>query len=142
VNTLKGSADDKMVLKIDVTEKPTGTFSFGGGYSSVENVFAMASISQRNLFGRGHILQLKAEVGGSTNRYTFSFTEPWLFDIPLSAGFDMYNWERDYDTYDKDSKGGGIRFGYPVYDFTRLYTSYSYDIGDIKTSIRRMLPNL
>ncbi len=132
LNTLKGSADDQMVLKIDVTEKPTGTFSFGGGYSSVENVFAMASVSQRNLFGRGQILQLKAEVGGSTNRYTLSFTEPWLFDIPLSAGFDMYNWERDYDTYDKDSKGGGVRFGYPVYDFTRLYLSYAYDIGDIK----------
>ena len=132
LSTTKGSADDKMIVKIDVTEKPTGTFSFGGGYSSVENVFAMASVSQRNLFGRGQILQLKAEVGGTTNRYTFSFTDPWLFDIPLSAGFDMYNWERDYDTYDKDSEGGGIRFGYPVYDFTRLYLSYSYDIGDIK----------
>lgn len=132
VNTSKGSADDKMVLNINVTEKPTGTFSFGGGYSSVENVFAMASISQRNLFGRGQILQLKAEVGGSTNRYTFSFTEPWLFDIPLSAGFNLYNWERDYDTYDKDSKGGGVSVGYPVYDFTRLHMSYSYDIGDIK----------
>ncbi len=131
VNTQKGSADDKMILKIDVTEKPTGTFSFGGGYSSVENLFAMASISQRNLFGRGQILQLKAEVGGTTSRYTFSFTEPWLFDIPLSAGFDLYNWERDYDTYDKDSKGGGVRFGYPVFDFTRIYLSYRYDIGDI-----------
>ncbi|MBW2643102.1 MAG: outer membrane protein assembly factor BamA, partial [Deltaproteobacteria bacterium] len=39
VDTVKGSADDKMILKIDVTEKPTGTFSFGAGYSSVENVF-------------------------------------------------------------------------------------------------------
>ena len=34
VDSLKGSADDKMVLKIDVTEKPTGMFTFGAGYSS------------------------------------------------------------------------------------------------------------
>jgi outer membrane protein insertion porin family len=131
VNTIRGSGDDQMILKIDVSEKPTGTFSFGGGYSSVENLFAMASISQRNLFGRGQVVQLKAEVGGTTSRYTFSFTEPWLFDIPLSAGFDLYNWDRDYNTYDKNSTGGGVRFGYPVADYTRVYLSYSYEIADI-----------
>lgn len=132
VNTVKGSADDQMVLKIDVTEKPTGTFSFGGGYSSTEDLFAMASITQRNLFGLGQILQLKAELGGSSTRFTTSFTEPWLFDIPLSAGVDLYKWERDYDTYDKDSLGGAIRFGYPVFDYTRFYLSYGYDIGEIQ----------
>ncbi|QTA92236.1 outer membrane protein assembly factor BamA [Desulfonema magnum] len=140
LNTLKGSSDDRIIIRLDVTEKPTGTFSFGGGYSSVENVFAMASVSQRNLFGRGQILQLKAELGGTTNRYTLSFTEPWLFDIPLSAGFDLYNWERDYDTYDKDSKGGGVRLGYLIYDFTRLYLSYSYDVGDIEIIDRAEAP--
>lgn len=132
VDTQQGSSDNQMVLKIDVTEKPTGQFSFGGGYSSIENVFFMASVSQRNLFGRGQLLQLKGEIGGTTNRYTLSFTEPWLFDIPLSAGFDIYNWKRDYDTYDKDSKGGAVRFGYPIWDFTRFYIKYAYDIGEIE----------
>ena len=60
-----------------------------------------------------------------------SFTEPWLFDIPLSAGFDIYNWDRDYDTYTRKSTGGAVRFGYPVYDYTRAYLSYRYDISDI-----------
>ncbi|TES88009.1 MAG: outer membrane protein assembly factor BamA [Desulfobacteraceae bacterium] len=131
VNTVKGSDDEKMILKIDVTEKPTGTFSFGGGYSSIENLFAMASISQRNLFGRGQVLQLKAELGGVTTRYNLSFTEPWLFDIPLSAGFNLYNWKTEYDTYDRDSIGGGVRFSYPVFDFVRAYISYAYDDADI-----------
>lgn len=132
VNTPRGSSDDKMILKIDVTEKPTGMFSFGGGYSSVEHLFVMASISQRNLFGRGQVLQLKGEWGGKTNRYNLSFTEPWLFDIPLSAGFDLYNWQTDYDTYDKDGQGGGVRFGYAVYDYTRAYLKYTYDVSEIK----------
>ncbi|MBN1931215.1 MAG: outer membrane protein assembly factor BamA [Desulfobacterales bacterium] len=131
VDTLKGSNDDQMLLKIDVKEKPTGIFSFGAGYSSVENVFVMGSIAQRNFLGYGQTLQLKAEIGGTTNRFTLSFTEPWLFDIPLSAGIDVYNWDRDYDDYDKNSKGGGIRFGYPIYDFTRAYLSYSYEVADI-----------
>jgi len=131
VNTTKGSADDKMILKIDVTEKPTGAFSFGAGYSSMESLFAMVSISQRNLFGRAQILNLRAQVGKRTTSYTLSFTEPWLFDIPLSAGFDLYDTTRDYDTYDKDSLGGSLRFGYLIFDYTRAFLSYNYDRADI-----------
>jgi outer membrane protein insertion porin family len=140
VDTLKGSTDDKMVLKIDVTEKPTGTFSFGAGYSSVEKVFGMASISQRNLFGLGQVLALKAQLGSVSNRFTLSFTEPWLCDMPMSAGFDLYSWEYDYDTFDKDSKGGGIRFGYPVHEFTRFYLTYALDFADI-TNIEKDAPD-
>ncbi|MFH0994129.1 MAG: outer membrane protein assembly factor BamA [Pseudomonadota bacterium] len=131
VNTTKGSEPDKMILDIDVKEKPTGTFSFGGGYSSVENMFVVGSVAQRNLFGRGQLLQLKAQIGGQTTRYTLSFTEPWLFDIPLSAGFDLYNQNRNYDSYKLNAVGGVIRFGYPIYDYTRLYLAYGYDISDM-----------
>ncbi len=132
INTSKGSTDDKLILKLDVAEKPTGTFSFGGGYSSVENAFNVGSVAQRNLFGLGQILELRGQIGSVTQRYTLSFTEPWLFDIPLSAGFDIYNWKRDYDTYYRNSKGGTLRAGYPVFDYTRLYLSYGYDISDIE----------
>ena len=131
-DTTKGSADDKMILKIDVTEKPTGAFSFGAGYSSIDQLFAMVSISQRNLFGRAQVLNLKGQLGGRTTTYTFSFTEPWLFDIPLSAGIDLYNMTMDYDTYDKDSLGGSLRFGYQVFDYTRLNFSYNYERANIK----------
>jgi len=132
VNTSQGSADDKMIVKLDVTEKPTGSFSFGGGYSSVDRVFAMAAITQRNLFGKGQILSLRGQVGSRTTDYTLSFTEPWLFDIPLSAGFDLYNTSHDYDTYDKDSVGGTLRASYPVLEDTRAYFSYNYDLADIE----------
>ncbi len=131
VDTTRGSDDDKMVLKIDVTEKPTGAFSFGGGYSNVESVFGMVSVSERNLFGRAQTLGLKVYLGGKTTRFDISFVEPWLFDIPLSAGFDIYNWEYDYDTYDKHAVGGGVKFGYPVFSWTRLYVSYSLESVDI-----------
>jgi len=132
VNTVKGTSDDKVILKIDVTEKPTGTFSFGAGYSTVENIFGMVSISQNNLFGRGQILELDAQLGGTTTLYRINFTEPWLFDIPLSARFNVFDWETDYDSYDRDSKGGGVRFSYPVYNFLRASIGYTYEVSDIE----------
>ena len=131
VDTRKGSTEDSMVLRVDVKEKPTGAFSFGGGYSSVEDVFVMGSVSQKNLFGRGQVLELKGTLGGTSSRYTLSFTEPWLFDIPLSFGVDLYKWDRDYDTYDKEATGGGLRFSYPVFDYTRVYLGYKYEVADI-----------
>ncbi|OGP61171.1 MAG: outer membrane protein assembly factor BamA [Deltaproteobacteria bacterium RBG_13_49_15] len=132
VQTLPGSSDETMVLKIDVTERSTGAFSVGAGYSSEDDLFAMASITQRNLFGRGQLATLEAHVGGTSDRYNISFTEPWLFDIPLSSGFDLYRWRKDYDTYDKDSAGGVLRSSYPVYRDTRFYLSYTYEIVNIE----------
>ena len=131
VDTVKGDSDEKMILKIDVKDKSTGSFNVGGGYNSEEKGFFMGSISQRNLFGRGQILKFDAQIGKTTNRFILNFTEPWLFDIPLSAGIDIFNWEKDYDSYDKKSTGGGLRFGYKLFDYTRAYLSYSYDIAHV-----------
>jgi len=132
VNTIKGSADDKTRLRIDVIEKNTGAFSFGAGYGNVENLFLTASVAERNLFGRSQTLSLKGQVGTKTTRYTLSFTEPWLFDIPLSAGADIYNWNYSFSDYDKDSIGAKLRLGYPLFDYTRGYLTYNYDIANIK----------
>jgi len=132
INTKKGSADDLMILDINVAEKPTGAFTFGGGYSSTENVFATGSITQRNFLGKGQRLSLEAQLGSRTTAFIFSFTEPWLFDIPLSATIDLYNWEKSYDTYDTDTIGAGFKIGYPIFDFTRVSCGYSFSIADIQ----------
>ena len=131
VDTLEGSADDKMVLKIDVVEKATGSFSLGGGYSSVEHAYGTASVDQRNLFGRGQNLQLKGQISGVSQTYMLSFTEPYFLDKRLSAGFDIYNRARDYNSYDRDSFGGKLRLSFPTWDYTRLYWNYSYDVSDV-----------
>ena len=131
VNTVKGSSDDKMRLKINVTEKNTGAFSFGAGFGNVENVFLTSSISERNLFGRGQTLSLQAQLGSKTTKYTLSFTEPWLFDIPLSANTEVYNWVYNFNDYDKDSIGGSFGLSYPLIDYTRGFLTYTYDIANI-----------
>ena len=131
VDTSKGSADDKMVLKIDVAEKSTGSFSFGAGYGNVESVFGTAQISERNLFGRGQTLGLQGILGAKTQKVILSFTEPYIYDIPLAGTVKIYDWVYDYDDYEKDSIGGSIGLGYPVFDYTRFGLTYLYDISDI-----------
>lgn len=131
VDTREGSSEDKMILDIDVDEKATGSFSLGAGYSAVENFYVMSSISERNFLGRGQRIELRGQLGGESEQFRFIFTEPWLFDIPLSATVEGYNWERDYNDYERSSRGGLVRFGYPLFDYTRGYISYAYDISEI-----------
>ncbi|CAO0820182.1 outer membrane protein insertion porin family [Desulfarculales bacterium] len=132
ITTAKGSTPERMDLKIDVKEKRTGQFSVGAGYSTVDKFMIMGRIGEANLFGRGQQLELKGQVGGTSTRYTISFTEPWLFDRPVSAGVDLYDWQRDYYTSSKDSIGGRIRLGWPTpFRSVRLYTYYTYEVADI-----------
>ncbi|MDA8137729.1 MAG: outer membrane protein assembly factor BamA [Desulfobacteraceae bacterium] len=133
VDTLKGSADDKMTLKLDVKEKATGSFSFGVGYSSEQNLFFTGSITEHNLFGRGQTLGLTGSIGSRTSMFNLSFTEPYLFDTPLRFTANVYNQEQreNESSYTRKSHGGGVQFGYPVWDYTRVYAGYNLDFTDI-----------
>lgn len=132
VNTREGSSEDRMILDIDVEEKETGSLSFGAGYSAVEKLYVMGSVSERNFLGRGQKAELRLQTGSESRQFRFLFTEPWLFDIPLSATAEAYNWERDYDDYERKSKGGLVRFGYPLFDYTRGYISYGLDVSEVE----------
>jgi len=116
----------KMNVTVNVKEKSTGQFSIGAGYSSVDSFMLMGEISENNFLGRGDRLSLAANVSGTSNRFNLSYTNPHLRDSELSVGTDVFNWFREYDDYDKDSKGGAIRFGYPIFEKWRGYGSYSY----------------
>jgi len=146
VNTERGSSDDKMILDINIKEGPTGMFSLGAGYSSVEKTIVMGEIAQNNLFGTGQSLSARASVSTVSTKYNISFTEPWLFDKPLSAGVDLYNWEYEYDEYTKNSFGGKLRFGFPLGpEFTTGIVSYTYDdseISDIQETAAQVIKDM
>jgi outer membrane protein insertion porin family len=146
VNTERGSSDDKMILDVNIKEGSTGMFSLGVGYSSAEKTMAMVEVAQNNLFGSGESLSAKASVSTVSTKYNISFTEPWLFDKPLSAGIDLYNWEYEYDEYTKDSTGGKLRFGFPLGpEFTTGIVYYTYDdseISDIEETAAQVIKDM
>ena len=131
VDTSQGSSEDKMAIKIGVTEKSTGAFSFGAGYGNEEQLFGVLSIAERNLFGRGQKLELKGTIGSVTQNINLSFTEPYIYDIPLSGTISLYNWQYNYNDYDKDTFGTSIRLSYPLLDYTRGSFRYTYDWAKI-----------
>ena len=127
INPSPGSSDNKMDLNVDLVEKPTGNLVFGGGYSTTEKVFGMIEVSEGNLFGRGQIVKLKTMVSQTSTEFSFKFIEPWLFDIPLSSGFELYNMNEEFDYYDRKAKGGALDFSYPIFEDTRIGIKYLYE---------------
>ena len=122
--TAPGSAKDKIIVNIDVTEKPTGLFSIGGGYSSQDGVLGTLDLSQRNFLGKGWEVFLRLRGGENRQTGTIGFTEPWLFDRPLAAGFDLFNTRRILPDYTVESLGGDIRLGHPLGEYSRINAVY------------------
>jgi outer membrane protein insertion porin family len=128
ITTPKGSRPDRINVRVDVREKRTGAVSFGVGYSTSDLALVMGQIKQTNLFGRGLIVSLRGVLAQKATRFTFSFTQPWLFDRPIRAGFDVYNYETYYTNFDLAAVGLVLRMSFLVYgDYTRLGITYKYD---------------
>ncbi len=127
-------------LVVEVKEAKTGTFSFGGGYSTVNNFIGFIEIEQRNFdwknwpyfTGDGQDLRWRAELGTVTENFSLSFTEPWLYDYPISFGFDLYNTshERESDVgwgYDEERTGGDIRLGKELSEYVKGNIAYRFE---------------
>jgi outer membrane protein insertion porin family len=129
--TTPGSSKDKIVVTIDVTEKPTGLFSIGGGYSSQDGALGTLDLSQNNFLGKGYQLFLRLRGGTETQQGTIGFTDPWFLDRPLAAGFDIFNNRRVYLDYTVNSLGGDVRFGAPIGDYGRWNSFYRLSQEDV-----------
>jgi outer membrane protein insertion porin family len=134
VSTEPGSTPERIVINIDVRERATGLFSVGAGYSNLDNVFATIDVTQRNLFGRGQEVYARFRIGSESRLGQVGFTEPYLFDIPLRAGFDVYDREREYPDFTEARLGGDLRASYPLQEFVTLsgiYRLESVEISDV-----------
>lgn len=102
VEVLPGGAKDERDLLIHVQEGRTGNLQFGGTYSDEGGFSGKLAVTQNNfdlfdlpksiaeLFngegfaGAGQIASIDLNPGFRRSRYSLSFTEPWLFDYPIS----------------------------------------------------------
>ncbi|KFO67607.1 hypothetical protein ER57_09610 [Smithella sp. SCADC] len=129
--TEKGPDKKKMDVNIRVKEKGTGMVMVGAGYSAADQAVVMAQITQQNFLGYGQILSLKASLGSTTNNIDLSFTEPWLFDIPLWCKADIWKYKKEYDSYTLDTRGAGLTLGYPLFGKIVGYLGYKLTADDI-----------
>lgn len=131
IASVKGSSSNKLNVNVDVKEKPTGAFTIGGGYSSLDGMIFQGSVSQSNFMGLGLKANATAAIGGRSNTYSVGLTDPYFLDSKWTLGADIYRSERDYEDYSRRLTGGDIKAGYPITDFIGTFWMYKYEIKDI-----------
>jgi outer membrane protein assembly complex protein YaeT len=135
VNDVKADTPDQVDLDVGVVEKPTGSLSFGAGYSSQDKLVFSGSVAQNNLFGRGYGVRLAADVGtsGSRNRFYATFTNRRLFDSQYSLSASAYLSSTQFEDFEENSLGGDLSIG-RTFDEAgnyRGYVRYSFASRDI-----------
>ena len=154
-DTQETSEPSKRDMVVEVKETKTGEFSFGGGFSSIDKLVGFVEVEQRNFdllnfptfTGDGQDLKLRGEFGSTRKNYLLSWTEPWIFEKPLSFGFDLYASEHNRSgstgyAYDEKRQGGDIRFGKEFSEYLRgdlTYRLEEVDISDLSSDVSSAL---
>jgi outer membrane protein insertion porin family len=104
-------APDKVDLNVRVKEKPTGMFSLGGGFSTLDRLVAIADVTQGNLGGYGYLGRIRGQLGQRRSLGSITFRNPYLNDSLTSLQIDGYRSITNYLSYFEERTGGNITLG-------------------------------
>jgi outer membrane protein insertion porin family len=90
-------------LLLKVKERGRNSIQLNGGVSGISGSFIGASYSTRNFLGLGETLSLSAQIGTLLDNVTLGFTEPYLFEKPVQAGFTVYYNRYSYNQGQQES---------------------------------------
>ncbi|HJT66201.1 MAG TPA: outer membrane protein assembly factor BamA [Pyrinomonadaceae bacterium] len=83
-------------LSLKVSERGRQQISFNGGISGIGGSFFGLEYSTNNLLGRGEVLSFNLAAGNRQRSFQFSFTEPYIKDRPISAGFSLFAFSQKF----------------------------------------------
>ncbi|HVF49106.1 MAG TPA: outer membrane protein assembly factor BamA [Pyrinomonadaceae bacterium] len=83
-------------INLKVAERGRQQISFNGGISGIGGSFFGLEYSTNNLLGRGESLAFQFAFGNRQRSFLFSFTEPYIKDRPITAGFSVFTESRKF----------------------------------------------
>ncbi len=101
----------KVDLNVQVKEKPTGQFSIGGGFSSLDRLMAIANITEGNIGGYGYMGRITGQLGQRRSLGTVTFRNPYVNDSLTSLQLDGYRTMTNYLSFFETRTGGAITLG-------------------------------
>src|SRR5882724_7956929 len=137
-NTKEGTVD----LNLKVHEKGKQSIGLNGGVSGL-------TYQTNNFLGLGETLTFSAQFGSLQRSLQFGFTEPYLFDRPISTGFTVFSSRYSFNqakqealllgqsvsinpqfiqNYNQDSTGFTAFASYPVKRFSFLRVGLTYGL--------------
>ncbi len=135
VDGRRGSADDQVIIDVDVEETTTGSLGFGISYSRAERIGAAVSFSETNFLGRGQAVTFVFNTTRGSREFTLDFLEPRLRDGEISGGINAFYRETDvlsWTNFATREARISPSVGFPVGPFARVNLRYSLSADEIR----------
>ncbi|MEM6823804.1 MAG: outer membrane protein assembly factor BamA [Pseudomonadota bacterium] len=134
VNSREGSGEDQVIIDVDVTERPTGTLGVGASFATDSGFGVFLNFSEANFLGRGQRLSFDIATTGETANSEISFFEPALLGRDLGLGLSLFRRTTDDNNADYDTTSTGFRgsLTFPIGEFTRLQTRYTFSLDEVE----------
>ena len=124
--------NDQVDVNVAVTEKPTGTFNIGAGYSALDKVILTTSIQQANLFGSGQNVGLSLDTSSLNRTAVLSATDPYFTDNGVSRTVDLFYRttnpsNTDLGDFSIRTAGTGLSFGVPFTEYDTVFFGLRFE---------------
>ncbi len=131
---------DVVDVNVGVTEKLSGQFNVGVGYSQSAGVLFNLNVSFANFLGTGNQARIKLDRSASYSSYNLNYTNPYWTVDGISAGVNLFYTATDTDRltstlisrYVLDSYGGDLRFGLPISESMNARLGFGLSNADLK----------
>lgn len=126
VTEQRGTTADQNVVKVNVTEQPTGSLTLGGTYSLSDGFGVTIGYSETNFLGRGQALKVNVQTASSDLASTIDFTEPAFLgrDLALSFSGGFRQTDHSNENFDRRIISFSPSLTFPLTDFARLKLNY------------------
>ena len=140
IDTKPVSGTDNMVdLEISVTERLSGSFNIGAGFSQTQGLLLNVGLTQENLLGTGQRLELSINTDQANTVYSVSFTDPYYtvdgVSRTINASYrDRDSAEEEISDFQTSSYGASISYGIPLSEYDSIRLGYGYEHIDLTVS--------
>lgn len=125
------SQPDKVDIDVEVEETSTGALNVGVGYNSDSGMLGQVNLSENNFLGKGQYVSLTVGKSKKQSDQQFSFVEPYFMNLPVAAGFDLFNSNTNMkreSSYSLKRYGGGVHFSYDITEYLSHSVRYNLSL--------------
>ncbi|MCR9164840.1 MAG: outer membrane protein assembly factor BamA [Nannocystaceae bacterium] len=127
ISTSRGSADNKIVVNVEVVEQLTGTFQVGAGFSTIENFVLQGQVAYDNFLGRGATVQVVAQLSSLRRLFNLSYFTRYFLDSRWNFLFNVFNSQNIFPSFQRRSTGFRVSWGYPILRDLTLFVGYNLE---------------
>lgn len=114
--------DDQVDVLVSVEERPSGSVSFGLGFSQVQGLITSISVNQDNFLGSGKQIGLTLSRSDILTQFNLAYNNPYWTDDGISRGFflrysEFQSRDANISRFTTSEVGAGVNFGIPLSEY-------------------------